>query len=88
MLFCVYPLYVVFPVVTIWIFIWFESIVPIFEKSFGSLVLLIGVVYLFASIVGVTEYFLLCEFEYLVGSHFCDSFSVILWCGIYPLKKQ
>ena len=77
----------VFPAVTVRIFIWFESIVPICEKSFRSLVLLIGVVYLFASIVGVTEYFLSCEFEYLVGSHFCDSFSEILWCGIYPLKN-
>ena len=56
--------------VTIWIFIWFGGIVPTREKSFGSLVLLIGVVYLFSCIVGVSECFLLCEFGYLVGSHF------------------
>ena len=73
--------------VTSWFFIWFENIVPVCEKSFGFLVLLIGVVYLFAPIVGVSICFLSCEFGYLVGSHFCDSFSVILWCGIYPLKN-
>ena len=74
--------------VTSWFFIWFEGIVPTCEKSFW----IIGVsdrgVYLFACIVGVTECFLSCEFEYLVGSHFCDSFSVILWGGIFPLKYQ
>lgn len=51
-------------------FIWFENIVPICEKSSGSLVLLIGVVYLFSCIVGVSECFISYEFEYLVGSHF------------------
>lgn len=72
-----YSLYVVPLAVTIWIFIWFRGIVPICEKSFGSLVLLIGVVYLFSCTVGVSECFLSCEFGYLVGSHFCGSFSVI-----------
>ena len=41
--------------VTLWIFIWFGGIVPISEKSFGSFVLSIGVVYLLPCIVGVME---------------------------------